>query len=103
VWTPFFDRLRPTGGEDPDDLAAVARVAHFRGKHRVDPAREAGVPFAATALAGRLVGLVDEDEDLPQSVQDVEDLLEVSLRGADSLNDHELRSVGIPPSITPRT
>ena len=85
-------RLRSTssrsgrdGGEDPDDLAAVARVRHLLGHHRVDAAREPGVAVAAAALAHRLVGLVDEDDHLPEGVQDGEDLLEVALGGAHPL------------------
>jgi len=40
---------------------------------------EAGVADPALALAGRLVGLVDEDDDLTERLQDPEDRLEVPL------------------------
>ena len=42
-----------------------------------------GTVGAALALAGGLVGLVHEDDHLPQRVQDGEDLLEVALGRAD--------------------
>ena len=75
----------PAGGEDPDDLPAVLRVAHLLGQHAVDAAREARVAVAAAALARHLVGLVHEDDDLPEGVEDREDLLEVALGGAHPL------------------
>ena len=64
-------------GEHPDDPAAVARVGHFLGEHRVDAARQAAVAVRAFALAGRLVGFVDEHDDLAERAQHGEDLLEV--------------------------
>ena len=69
--------------EHPEDAAAVARVAHLLGEHRVDAARQAAVAIAALALARRLIGLVDEHHHLADRLQHREDLLEVRLGGAD--------------------
>src|SRR5712691_1760315 len=66
------------GQEEPDDLSAVAGVAHERGD-LAEPARAgARVPLRA-AVAQERVGLVDDHRHRPHRLEQVEDLLEVSL------------------------
>ena len=76
-------RSGPRRRKDPDDAAAVARVRHLLGEHGVDASGQTAVAIATLALAGRLIGFVDEDDDLSERVQDGEDLLQVRLGRAD--------------------
>ena len=52
------------------------------------------VRLATSPLAGHLVGLVHEHDDLAEGVEDGEDLLEVPLGGA-----HPLVALSCPPSL----
>ena len=78
-----FEQVRARRREHPQDAPAVARVGHLLGEHRVDAARQPAVAVAALALAGSLVGLVDEHDDLADRLEHREDLLEVRLGRAD--------------------
>ena len=71
-------QVGPAGQEHPDQLAAVAGVAHLAGDHREDAARGARVA-AGLAVAERRVGLVDDHDDRPHGPEDGEELLEVAL------------------------
>ena len=78
-----LEQIGTRGGEHPQDAPAVARVATSPWPASRRRARQPAVAVAALALARRLIGLVDEHDDLADRVQHREDLLEVRLGRAD--------------------
>ena len=84
------NRSGARGQQHPDDLAAVAGVAHLRGDHREHAGRGARVAVGLAVAQGG-VGLVDDDHHRPERPQHGEHLLQVALRLADVLRAEVLQ------------
>src|SRR5439155_15836414 len=74
--------IRPTREQHPDDLAAIARVAHLAGDHREDSAGGAGIALSL-AIAKRSVGFIDNHHDGAKRPEHREHLLDVAYGFAD--------------------
>ena len=71
------EQVGPGGEEHPEDLAAIARIAHLRGDHGEDTGAGAGIAFLI-AVAESGVGFVDDDDDGAEGAEEVEEAFEIA-------------------------
>ena len=72
-----FQEIRPGGCKNPYDAAPVARIRHFFGEHRINTSGQTTIAILTAALAGCLIGFIDEHDHLSQGMQHRKNFLEI--------------------------